>query len=64
MRQTRRMVRRSAEIDWLATLDLDRAARNVEIDIRGDWYRDPWNWPETKWALKRDRTVFKLNLSK
>ncbi len=52
------MRRASSGIDWLSTVDLDRASANVDIDVRGDWYRDPWDWPEPKWALKRDRNVF------
>jgi hypothetical protein len=36
-------------IDWLATLDVKRAVANCYTDIRGDWYRDPWGWPELSW---------------
>jgi hypothetical protein len=37
-------VRRAA--DWLSTLNVAAATSNVRIDSYGDWYRDPWGWPE------------------
>ncbi|MEY2500623.1 MAG: hypothetical protein QOI07_957 [Verrucomicrobiota bacterium] len=30
-------------------LDVPAAARNVREDIEGDWYQDPWGWPEIEW---------------
>lgn len=33
-------------MDWLQILDVPRALSNVRRDIIGDWYRDPWGWPE------------------
>jgi len=50
-------------IDWLTVLDLGKAARNVRTDAIGDWYRDPWGWPETEWAAAAgaDFTVGRLN---
>jgi hypothetical protein len=30
----------------LPDLDIKQAADNVKHDARGDWLRDPWNWPE------------------
>lgn len=50
-------------MDWLAALDLDQASKNVRIDIAGDWYRDPWGWPEIKWALKKQREIFVQRLN-
>ncbi|GAA4266182.1 RNA-directed DNA polymerase [Frondihabitans peucedani] len=29
-------------------MDLAEAARLVESEIFGDWYRDPWGWPELR----------------
>jgi hypothetical protein len=26
-----------------------QAAKNVRGDIHGDWYQDPWGWPEIEW---------------
>lgn len=33
-------------MDWPDALEFDRALANVRNDIAGDWYRDPWGWPE------------------
>jgi hypothetical protein len=38
-------------IDWLTVLNLDQALRNVRGEFYGDWYRDPWSWPELTWAV-------------
>ena len=32
---------------WLDTLNIQQAVNNVKVDTFGDWYRDPWGWPET-----------------
>jgi hypothetical protein len=50
-------------VDWLKALDLERAVRNVEADVRGDWYRDPWGWREATWALKRSPEVYVQRLN-
>ena len=31
---------------WPQALDFSRALKNVRHDVAGDWYRDPWGWPE------------------
>src|SRR5262249_24244003 len=49
--------------DWLNALDLERAVKNVELDMKGDWYRDPWGWPEPAWALKAKPELFQQRLS-
>ncbi len=36
---------------WTDIVELDRALENVESDLYGDWYRDPWGWPELRWAV-------------
>ncbi|MGH3876519.1 MAG: RNA-directed DNA polymerase [Actinophytocola sp.] len=33
-------------MDWLNALDFEQALSNVRKDLVGDWYKDPWNWPE------------------
>ncbi|MGO8925421.1 MAG: RNA-directed DNA polymerase [Limisphaerales bacterium] len=33
----------------LPSLDVSTAAKNVREDIEGDWYHDPWGWPEIEW---------------
>jgi hypothetical protein len=48
--------------DWLDKLDLDQALRNCHLDIFGDWYRDPWGWPELDWCASHpDFVVQRLN---
>lgn len=51
-------------MDWLITLDFERALRNCHVDMVGDWFRDPWGWPELDWVVKkkhRDLVVGRLN---
>jgi len=33
----------------LPDLDISKAAKNVREDAMGDWYHDPWGWPELEW---------------
>lgn len=33
-------------MDWIEELGFSDALANVRKDIVGDWYQDPWNWPE------------------
>lgn len=39
-------------MDWSRAIDLNRALRNCHIELIGDWYRDPWGWPELDWVAK------------
>lgn len=39
-------------MDWSSVLDFKRALANVRRDILGDWYRDPWGWPELAFAVE------------
>jgi hypothetical protein len=39
------------DVDWLSALDFSQALANVQTDIRGDWYRDPWDWRELEWLV-------------
>jgi hypothetical protein len=39
-------------VDWSKTLDLGLAVGNVRAEFPGDWYRDPWGWPELAYMLK------------
>ncbi|MFC5379986.1 RNA-directed DNA polymerase [Aquipuribacter nitratireducens] len=41
--------------DWNAMVDLELAAKNLEREAYGDWYRDPWGWPELRFAVKKAR---------
>lgn len=50
-------------IDWLTALDLRRAYSNCHADLYGDWYRDPWSWPELRWLVYKrpDLIAARLN---
>lgn len=50
-------------MDWLKALDFGRALRNVETDILGDWYRDPWGWPELRYAVERAPSLIVARLN-
>jgi len=36
----------------LPDLDIKRAAKTVLEDAKGDWYQDPWGWPEIRWLAE------------
>ena len=38
-------------IDWAQLLDPVRAVENLRQEMTGDWYRDPWGWPEYEFLL-------------
>lgn len=57
------MPKKRSDIDWLNVLDIERAISNLEVEFRGDWYRDPWGWPEMAWTLKRAPATFADRLS-
>jgi hypothetical protein len=40
---------KNARLFDLPPLDIATAAKNVRDDIGGDWYQDPWGWPEIDW---------------
>lgn len=42
---------------WQESLDLDLALANVQREYRGDWHKDPWEWPEHGYLLKKGRGV-------
>lgn len=41
-------------VDWLQILDLQRALANCHEELIGDWYRDPWGWPELDYLVLKD----------
>lgn len=58
------MAKRPRELDWIAALDFDAALVTLHYEMQGDWYRDPWGWPELKWVCKPangSRIVARLN---
>jgi hypothetical protein len=50
-------------VEWAEALDFGLALKNAHDDLIGDWYRDPWSWPELSWVVKRkpDLIVSRLN---
>lgn len=32
-------------------LDIKAAVKHVKVDVTGDWYKDPWGWPELDWLV-------------
>jgi hypothetical protein len=44
-------------MDWLAALDIKKTIINVHTDMVGDWYRDPWGWPELRFIVENDLEV-------
>ena len=44
-------------------LNIARAAINVSEDVLGDWYQDPWGWPEVRWLGTDKTNLVKARLS-
>jgi hypothetical protein len=44
-------------VDWLSALDLGAARANLRNEYYGDWYRDPWGWPEIEWLVDRRQDI-------
>jgi len=49
-----------ARTDWANKIDWEAAAANVTEDAKGDWYRDPWGWPEYAYVLASDRETIMM----
>jgi hypothetical protein len=52
-----------AKVDWLNTLNIAQAVKNCRIDVYGDWYRDPWSWPELEWIGSHGHEVLEQRLN-
>jgi hypothetical protein len=52
-----------ARIDWAKALDLPLAGTNVRGEFIGDWYRDPWGWPELGYVLSNEPQLVVDNLA-
>ncbi len=48
------MPRPDPGFDWTNVLDFDAALVSLHYEFQGDWYRDPWGWPELDWVVKSD----------
>lgn len=44
-------------MDWSKALDIDLLFKNVRQDLIGDWYRDPWDWPELEFVARSEPSV-------
>lgn len=53
------MARQTREPNWPEALNFCLALKNVRTDIMGDWYRDPWGWPELEWAVENSQSSLK-----
>lgn len=38
-------------VEWMEVLNPLRALKNVQVDVTGDWFRDPWGWPEYDYLM-------------
>lgn len=43
-------------------LDFQGAGAMLGTEIYGDWYRDPWSWPEIKWGAREGGKALALDL--
>ena len=50
-------------IDWTAATSFEQAAKNVRSDSYGDWYRDPWGWPENEWVAMKAPHILSARLN-
>jgi hypothetical protein len=50
-------------MDWNAALNIERAQANVLADAFGDWYKDPWGWPEIAWVVKNQTSLVEARLN-
>lgn len=48
--------------DWTTILDIPRARKNVESEYYGDWYNDPWGWPELEHLCSVDQPLLVSHL--
>ena len=51
------------KIDWFNALDLKQAVENIKNEIPGDWYQDPWGWPELGFMLQKQQELIAENLN-
>jgi hypothetical protein len=42
-------------MSWIDSLDPKAALITLHYEMLGDWYRDPWGWPELDWAVRPGR---------
>jgi hypothetical protein len=49
--------RAGCDLEWDKVVDIDQALVNCHIELIGDWYRDPWGWPELDWVAKKRKDL-------
>jgi hypothetical protein len=52
-----------AKLDWLAALNLRQSVENIHTEMLGDWYQDPWGWPELGFLLDKNPDFIVGNLN-
>jgi hypothetical protein len=50
-------------MNWLDALNLEQAEKNIRVEIPGDWYQDPWGWPELGFFKEKDPAAIVDNLN-
>lgn len=50
-------------MDWNTALNIERAQANVMNDAFGDWYKDPWGWPEIAWVVRNQASLVEARLN-
>jgi hypothetical protein len=49
-------------VSWASSLDLNRALAACHYDLVGDWFRDPWGWPELDWVVSTRRDFIEARI--
>jgi hypothetical protein len=44
-------------MDWSKAINFELAFKNVRQDLVGDWYRDPWAWPEVRFVAESEPSI-------
>ncbi len=48
---------------WLPKVNLGATLSTTHQDLLGDWYRDPWGWPEIDWVMKQQPSALQARLN-
>lgn len=49
---------RTKDFAWSEVVDVSLAARSATTEMYGDWFRDPWSWPELNYLVKVPSLLF------
>lgn len=50
-------------MDWMSSVDLRATLATCHKDLLGDWYRDPWGWPELDWLATEGTRLLEERLN-